>query len=255
MSPALTRLSFNRPAKLGLLGVTLISAGLAFVWIKFDPHTSPLPEMAVVSLGGDSGSQVFVQVQETTIYEWNQCYLDGGCTLELRPPIGGNPKEFPATGINWLDAQDYVRWLSKESRHPFRLPTSVEWFEFARNVVPETPDPIFTDSSLAWASAYQIEESIDRTLKSSGAWSTSIDGIVDLDGNVWEWTQDCYDGNTNTSRETACAAYVLGGEHRAVVSLLVRDSARGGCAVGTPPAHLGLRPVTDRDPQSLVFFS
>ena len=149
-----------------------------------------------------------------------------------------------------MDAQEYVRWLSKVTRHPFRLPTSDEWSEFARDVLPETPDPIFKDPSLAWAAAYQIEEGIDRTLRPAGAWSTTAEGIVDLDGNVWEWTQDCYNGETNTSSETFCAAYVLGDEHRAVVSFLVRDPARGGCSVGTPPAHLGIRLVTDQVPRT-----
>ena len=42
-----------------------------------------------------------------------------------------------------------------------------------------------------------------------------------------------------------CAAYWAGGEHLSAMSYLIRDPARGGCAVGTPPAHLGMRLVTD----------
>jgi hypothetical protein len=38
----------------------------------------------------------------------------------------------------------------------------------------------------------------------------------------------------------------MGGEHVAAMSYLIRNPARGGCAVGTPPAHLGLRLVSDR---------
>jgi hypothetical protein len=34
----------------------------------------------------------------------------------------------------------------------------------------------------------------------------------------------------------------------AVIPFLVRDPARGGCAVGAPPAHLGFRLVTDKKP-------
>jgi hypothetical protein len=33
-----------------------------------------------------------------------------------------------------------------------------------------------------------------------------------------------------------------------VISLFSRDPAQGGCAVGAPTAHLGLRLVTDRAP-------
>jgi hypothetical protein len=42
-----------------------------------------------------------------------------------------------------------------------------------------------------------------------------------------------------------CPAFFVGGEHVAAMSYLERDPARGGCAVGTPPAHLGMRLVAD----------
>lgn len=250
MSLAPGHLSLKRAAISVAVVVTFLGAGLVFVGTgDFDPRLVPLPEMVAAPFVGDGRSQIFVQVRETTIAEWNRCHENGDCRLEMRPPEGADPQDFPATGINWIDAQEYVRWLSKVTGHPFRLPTSSEWDEMARDVLPEEPDPIFNDPSLTWASAYQLREGLDRTLRPVGAWSTTAAGIVDLDGNVWEWTQDCYNGNTDTSPESPCAAYVLGGEHRAVVSFLVRDPARGGCAVGAPPAHLGLRPVTDTKPR------
>ncbi|MEC8042421.1 MAG: formylglycine-generating enzyme family protein, partial [Pseudomonadota bacterium] len=33
--------------------------------------------------------------------------------------------------------------------------------------------------------------------------------------------------------------------HVAAIPYLVRDPARGGCAVGSPPAHLGMRLISD----------
>ena len=249
MFPAFKRLSFDSGARSLVIASSLLGAGV-FVAARdgFFPHYMPLPEMAAASVAGDGQTQIFVQVRETTIAEWNRCYDDGGCQMQLRAPEDAEQQDYPATGINWIDAQEYIRWLSKASGHPFRLPTSGEWYQMAHDVLPDTPDPIFSDPSLTWASAYLLEEGVDRKLRPSGAWSITADGLVDLDGNVWEWTQDCYNGATETSLEAPCAAYALGGEHRAVVSFLVRDPARGGCAVGAPPAHIGLRPVTDRDP-------
>ena len=80
-----------------------------------------------------------------------------------------------------------------------------------------------------------------------GMWfSTSAEGIVDLDGSVWEWTQDCYGGEGGGPIDPKkCAAFFAGGEHVAAIPFLVRDPARGGCAVGSPPAHLGLRLVSE----------
>lgn len=77
--------------------------------------------------------------------------------------------------------------------------------------------------------------------------------------SVTEWNA-CYDAGdcafrlrTTTQNEMPAtglsfvdaAAFFVAGEHIAVIPYLVRDPARGGCAVGTPPAHLGMRLVSD----------
>jgi formylglycine-generating enzyme required for sulfatase activity len=166
--------------------------------------------------------------------------------LKLRAPDPSNDTTYPATGINWIDANEYVSWINDMTGHSFRLPTSEEWGLMAHSVMPETPDPIFTDPALAWASAYSVKPEIDRKLRVSGSYSTTELGISDLDGNVWEWTADCYSGSLTGNQSEICAAYWAAGEHKAVIPFLVRDPARGGCAVGAPPAHLGMRLVSDR---------
>lgn len=40
-----------------------------------------------------------------------------------------------------------------------------------------------------------------------------------------------------------CPAFCVMGAHEAVMSSVIRDPARGGCAVGSPPAQLGMRLV------------
>ena len=42
-----------------------------------------------------------------------------------------------------------------------------------------------------------------------------------------------------------CPAFVVEGEHEAVIPVFERNSAAGGCATGTPPTYLGLRLVAD----------
>ncbi|MEY8099922.1 formylglycine-generating enzyme family protein, partial [Falsihalocynthiibacter sp. S25ZX9] len=58
-------------------------------------------------------------------------------------------------------------------------------------------------------------------------------------------TADCYSGDSGNSDLAKCPAYFVAGEHIAAITIFTRDPARGGCAVGSPPAHLGLRLMTD----------
>lgn len=223
----------------------LCVAVAAFMVAERGPDMDYVPQMAAKPAVSESGGPLYVQAREVTIAEWNRCHADGACTLALRAPPGGMANEWPATGLNWLDVNEYLAWIKRVSGHDFRLPTAQEWYAMAKPVLPEAPDPIFTDPSLSWASDYLLEGLTERQLRPVGSWSTTEEGISDLDGSVWEWTQDCYIDNSDTMKVPICPAYIVGGEHEAVIPFLVRDPARGGCAVGAPPPHLGMRLVTD----------
>ncbi len=229
---------------LGILAAALI--GAAFYPRGSDPDLTLLPEMAGAPVTLSSGSQLYTQKYEVTVAEWNTCHAQDGCTLHLRERPGQNPSLTPATGLSYVDVREYLAWINERTGAAFRLPTAVEWREMAASVLPEEPDPIFTDPSLTWASTYLTEGSAPRALKPQGSFSVSPEGIADLDGSVWEWTQECYAGSSGAITDSErCPAFFVGGEHVAAMSYLVRDPARGGCAVGTPPAHLGMRLVTE----------
>ncbi|WP_240336719.1 SUMF1/EgtB/PvdO family nonheme iron enzyme [Tropicibacter sp. Alg240-R139] len=209
-----------------------------------------MPDMADNPVSLPGGDKLYVQRHEVTVAEWNRCHADSGCTMELRVRAGLDPDSTPATGLSYLDAAEYLGWFNAATGHEFRLPSLAEWEHIAKPVLPEEPDPIFTDPSLTWASTYLTEGIAPRALKPQGSYSTSPEGIVDLDGNVWEWTQECYAGVGEGIDPDRCPAFFVGGEHVAAVPFLVRDPARGGCAVGSPPAHLGMRLVSDALPQA-----
>lgn len=230
--------------RLTMLG--LAAAGIAWAALsQRGPDPSYLPEMAERAVVMPDGRPVYAQKFEVTVSEWNRCTDDGACDLGLRTRPDQDPATTPATGLSYVDVQQYVAWISRRSRHAFRLPTAEEWDVMADPVLPEKPDPLFTDPSLTWASSYLVEGLPSRALKAQGSFSTSPEGIADLDGSVWEWTMECYDGLATGTSPDRCPAFFVGGEHLAVMSYLVRDPARGGCAVGTPPAHLGMRLVSD----------
>lgn len=223
--------------------LAVVAAGIALS--QRGPDLAILPVMATQAVTMPDGAAIHVQRHEVTIAEWNTCHRNGGCSLELRARPDQDPATTPATGLSYVDVQEYVAWINDVTGHAFRLPTAEEWDHMAASVLPDKPDPLFTDPSLTWASTYLTEGLAPRVLKPQGSFSTSPEGIADLDGSVWEWTQECYAGVADGIDPARCPAFFVGGEHVAAMSYLVRDPARGGCAVGTPPAHLGMRLVTD----------
>ncbi|MCQ0091876.1 SUMF1/EgtB/PvdO family nonheme iron enzyme [Roseovarius sp. M141] len=249
----------QRFAKIAISTAALAVAVLALVggaaWVTRGPSPHPhaasnphlIPDM-VGPIG--EGASIWVQRHEVTIAEFNACHDAGGCALWLVARPDQDPANTPATGLSYPDTQQYVTWLNGATGLDFRLPRVSEWQAMAETVIPDEPDPIFTDPALSWASAYLIEADLPRALRPSGSFSTTADGIADLDGSVWEWTDDCYAGTSAPSRPDRCPAFYVAGVHVAAMSYLERDPARGGCAVGAPPAHLGMRLVSDSAPTS-----
>ena len=236
-----------KTAQVGLLAV-LCLLGLigGAVYLRApEPAPAALPQAAESPVALPDGGVLYVQKHELSVAEWNACHEAGGCDLGLRVPEGQSAETLPATGLSHADVAQYLAWITASTGHDFRLPTAAEWAAMARDVLPLARTPHFTDPALAWASTYSLEEPTPRALRPRGSFSTSPEGVADLDGNVWEWTRDCYSGSAPPSEAGQCAAYLLGGEHLAAMFFLERDPARGGCAVGTPPAHLGARLVSD----------
>ncbi|MFK7870606.1 MAG: formylglycine-generating enzyme family protein [Roseobacter sp.] len=240
MSPIKTSLRF---AALGFVAAILVT-GVALMQRDLDPSLRPVMAESQITL--PDGRALWAQRYEVTIAEWNICVAENACTLFLWARPDQNPAQTPATGLSYTDVQEYVAWINARTGQYYRLPTATEWNHMAASVLPEKPDPIFTDPALTWASTYLTEGAKPRALKAQGSFSTSPEGVADLDGSVWEWTTECYDGSTSALANDHCPAFFVGGEHLAVMSYLIRDPARGGCAVGAPPAHLGMRLVADK---------
>jgi formylglycine-generating enzyme required for sulfatase activity len=193
------------------------------------------------------GAALYVQKYEVSVAEWNACHAAGDCTLALRSTSAKPAATTPATGLSFVDVGEYLAWINGATGHDFRLPNRVEWEFMAAEVLPHDPDPIFTSPDLTWASSYLTAPQTKRSLRTQGSFATTSQGIVDLNGSVWEWTGECYAGASEANiSPDRCPAFFVGGEHVAAMSFLIRDPARGGCAVGSPPAHLGMRLVSDQ---------
>jgi formylglycine-generating enzyme required for sulfatase activity len=195
----------------------------------------PPPGMVTVAINGRT---LKVTRYEVSVADWRACHDAGGCAL--KPPAGGSGA-LPMTGVNWFDAMEYVAWARETRRQELRLPTRDEWLHLARYIKHAERPPLFLDERLAWATNYGNEETPKGPPRPRGFYGVSPGGVSDLSGNVWEWTSTC----AVMADSKHCPAYIAEGAHEAPVSVFIRDPATGGCALGVPPTHLGLRLVSD----------
>jgi formylglycine-generating enzyme required for sulfatase activity/serine/threonine protein kinase len=107
----------------------------------------------------------------------------------------------PVVGINWYDAQDYLRWLSEATGRRYRLPSEAEW-EYACRAGSKTAfsfgDSISTDlanydGNFTWNGGARGE--YRRGTTPAGMFPPNPWGLYDMHGNVWEWVQDVVHDN------------------------------------------------------------
>ena len=124
---------------------------------------------------------------EVTNDMYRRCVQAGECTEPAHSRRYGSPEHgnHPALGISWDQAVAYCTWAGR------RLPTEAEWEKAARGtdgrLYPwgmETPDP----------SRLNFDHLVDdTTVVGSYPAGASPYGVLDMAGNVWEWTADGYD--------------------------------------------------------------
>lgn len=171
-------------------------------------------------------------------------------------PVGGVP-DAAQTNVNHADATAYAAWLSDQTGQYWRLPTDAEWLRAAAergaddSLAGDSADP-----SRRWIASYRREVELrgeaDLNLHPMGHFGLNSLGVADIAGNVWEWTDSCFqnatltpDGKGIASQSDYCGVRAVQGKHRAFVIDFIRDARSGGCAAGVPPDYLGFRLVRD----------
>jgi len=96
-----------------------------------------------------------------------------------------NGDQQPVVGVSWYEAVAYVRWLSAQTGHPFRLPSEAEWEKAARG----SNGRIWPwGNSWAEGLAHTQEAGRERSMP-VGSYPEGVSpyGALDMAGNVWEW--------------------------------------------------------------------
>jgi formylglycine-generating enzyme required for sulfatase activity len=149
----------------------------------------------------------------------------------------------------------YAAWLSRRLGAPYRLPTDEEWaFAAGTRFTDDGSPDAALDPAQRWLRQYELEadreDALDTGPRATGSFGANENGIFDLAGNVWEWTDTCFvrRGSNVTGAETSvanCGIRVVEGRHRTYMSDFIRDPRTGGCAAGKPPSNLGFRLVRE----------
>ncbi|KRR27820.1 hypothetical protein CQ14_08210 [Bradyrhizobium lablabi] len=213
------------------------------------PVEGPLRELRLPT-------DLVIMKRQVTVAEYGRCVDEGACP---RIAIPASPQDAPVVGVSWHDASAYAVWLSRKTGVTYRLPTDAEWTfaaaEKARDEAMPLVDP--SDPAQAWIARYETESARARPVATAaqpgGTFGTNSNGLDDLGGNVWEWTNSCFvrvslDGGQERTTNTNCGVRVVQGAHRSYMTDFIRDPRSGGCAAGVPPANLGFRLVMEPSP-------
>jgi len=114
--------------------------------------------------------------------------------------MGDNPslnkgRKLPVENISWNEAVLFVQKLSQKTGKNYRLPTEAEWEYAARAGTTTTyfwGDDKKQTKDYAWHDSISENKSQPVGLKKPNPF-----GLYDIFGNVWEWTQDCWNESYN----------------------------------------------------------
>jgi formylglycine-generating enzyme required for sulfatase activity len=193
--------------------------------------------------------------QQVTVADYDRCVAESRCKARA-PPEGSDPN-LPAVQVSWQDATAYAAWFSAETGETWRLPSDEEWVFAAGSRFHDDALSVAAsrDPSVRWLARYEKEseqEALDQRPRPPGAFGANEYGLLDLSGNVWEWTNSCFvrqslDKNDKLAGPSTvnCGVRVVEGEHRTYVTDFARDARGGGCSVGKQPSNLGFRLVRE----------
>ncbi|CAB3733170.1 Hercynine oxygenase [Paraburkholderia rhynchosiae] len=148
-----------------------------------DPSEKPVHRVTI-------GAPFAIGKYEVTVEQWNACVAANACA-KLSPETNAN-KAAPARDLSWEDAQQYVKWLTKVTGKPYRLPTEAEW---------EYADRGGTTTAYWWGDQMRkgnanCKDCGDPWHKEgpepAGSFAPNPYGLHDMNGSVWEWTADCW---------------------------------------------------------------
>ncbi len=179
-----------------------------------------------------------------TLGQFRRFIEQGGHTelldADFRRANEGQGDSTPVVWVSWQDAQAFVEWLNqtkpKNDHGRYRLPSEAEWEYAARGGSKTTTRYYFGDATgkriglFAW-----YDKNAGNRQRAVGGKKPNGYGLYDMLGNVWEWTEDCWndgyqgapaDGSAWTQGD--CSKRIVRGGSWFDVPIYLRSAARFG---------------------------
>lgn len=157
-----------------------------------------------------------------TFDEWDSCVADGGCNGYRPADQGWGRAKRPVVNVSWDDAKAYLAWLSRKTGKTYRLLSEAEREYVARA---GTTTPFWTGSTISTSEA-NYDGNYTYGGGSKGEYrrqTVPVDsfqpnpwGLYQVHGNVWEWTEDCWN-NSYDGAPTDGSAWTGGNCNRRVL--------------------------------------
>jgi formylglycine-generating enzyme required for sulfatase activity len=195
-------------------------------WLADGSPCPYCPEMVVApagtfTMGSPSGEQGRdpgeVQVRVTiagpfavgkfavTFEQWDACVADGGCNGYRPDDQGWGRGNRPVINVNWSDANAYAKWLSRKTGKIYRLLSEAEREYVTRA---RTPTPFWWgfnigphqanyDGNYTYGGGTKGEYR-QRTVPVDN-FEKNLWGLFNVHGNVWEWTEDCWNDSNQSN--------------------------------------------------------
>jgi formylglycine-generating enzyme required for sulfatase activity len=164
----------------------------------------------------------------------------------------------PVTKVFRDDAQRYVAWLSRMTGKTYRLLSEAE-YEYTARAGTQTAYPWGDDIKLngkAMAYCGRCGSQWDNKQPAPvGSFPPNAFGLYDMVGNVWEWTEDCYnnsykgapvDGSAWTNEGDCNTRVARGGSWLLPGGL--RSASRFGLTTGSRSVDIGFRVARTLNP-------
>lgn len=173
--------------------------------------------------------------------QWESCVRDTWCAgaaidEALKLGLDGEPNpdyrdygrgNRPVVGVSWYDTQHFVGWLNWKTGEDdaYRLPSDAEW-EYGARAGTTTVFPWGNEIDYDYGNFGRREAGLGGHAEGRDQWVDETSpvasfpanafGLYDMHGNVFEWTEDCFEpdrANASTdgsaSKEGNCANRVF----------------------------------------------